>query len=109
MYIRNELLADAESRGIKISSSVVYTALHWVVNTYMYQKKLSVGGFRYDINGNKTTEISVEHQKFAAEKVALIKQNLKNKKKSSRPFKVRTSKPNARTSNARPPASPRKA
>ena len=71
--IRNELIDDAAKRGIEISPSVIYTGLYWVANTYFYQKSLSKGGSRFDMNGNKTTEITEDQIKFAIDKSQQIK------------------------------------
>ncbi|MGR5365863.1 ProQ/FINO family protein [Photobacterium damselae] len=83
MHIRNELIEDAEKRGIEISSSVIYTGLHWVVNTYLYQKALTQGGFRFDMHGNETTEITEDQIKLAKENAEKIKEKRQASRKKT--------------------------
>ena len=76
--IRSELIEDAKAKGIEISACVIYSALHWAVNTYVYQKQLIVSDWRFDMNHNKTTKITPDQKQLAQEKILLIKQRLKN-------------------------------
>ncbi len=71
--IQDALIADAEARALPITLSQIRYCLSAYTKRPAYLKALAAGGTRYDQNGQPCGEVSAEHQREAADRLAEIK------------------------------------
>lgn len=59
---RQQLLADAKVRDIKITSGKLYNAIYWLTSTYQYQLALCKFKTRFDLHGKEAGEVTPEQR-----------------------------------------------
>lgn len=90
--IRDELLKDAESRGVEISNGTIYNAIYWISRTFQYQRSLSVCSHRVDIHGNDVETILPRHKETARNKCSEMSKKRNDKRAQKKPKNSRNSK-----------------
>lgn len=60
--IREQMIADAEARGLDIAVSHIKQGLYDYINRVVYLKALTLGGSRFDITGQPNGEVTPEQQ-----------------------------------------------
>lgn len=71
--IQEALTVDAKARGLPITEKQIRYCLSAYTKRPAYLKALAAGGTRYDQNGQPCGEVSAEHQREAADRLAEIK------------------------------------
>lgn len=63
--IREQMIADAEARGLDITVSHIKQGLYDYINRVVYLKALIPGGSRFDMTGQTNGEVTPEQQQDA--------------------------------------------
>ncbi|MCT1588313.1 ProQ/FinO family protein [Morganella morganii] len=67
--IREQMIADAEARGLDITGGQIKQGLHAYINRKVYLRTLMTGGNRFDMNGQPNGEITPEQADAAEQKL----------------------------------------
>lgn len=67
--IREQMIADAEARGLDITVSHIKQGLYDYINRVVYLKALTLGGSRFDMTGQPKGEVTPEQQQDAQRKL----------------------------------------
>jgi len=67
--IREQMIADAEARGLDITVSHIKKGLYDYINRRVYLKSLTLGGSRFDMTGQPNGEVTPEQQQDAQRKL----------------------------------------
>lgn len=67
--IREQMIADAEARGLDITVSHIKQGLYDYINRVVYLKALALGGSRFDMTGQPNSEVTAEQQQDAQRKL----------------------------------------
>lgn len=67
--IREQMIADAEARGLDITVSHIKQGLYDYINRVVYLKALTLGGSRFDMTGQPNGEVTPEQQQDAQRKL----------------------------------------
>lgn len=67
--IREQMIADAEARGLDITVSHIRQGLYDYINRRVYLKSLTLGGSRFDMTGQPNGEVTPEQQQDAQRKL----------------------------------------
>ncbi|WP_025151655.1 ProQ/FINO family protein [Morganella morganii] len=67
--IREQMIADAEARGLDITVSHIKQGLYDYINRSVYLKALTLGGSRFDMTGQPNGEVTPEQQQDAQRKL----------------------------------------
>lgn len=67
--IREQMIADAEARGLDITVSHIKQGLYDYINRVVYLKALIPGGSRFDMTGQPNGEVTPEQQQDAQRKL----------------------------------------
>ncbi|MEM8224515.1 ProQ/FINO family protein [Morganella morganii] len=67
--IREQMIADAEARGLDITVSHIKQGLYDYINRVVYLKALTLGGSRFDMTGQPNGEITPEQADAAEQKL----------------------------------------
>ncbi|KGP46387.1 ProQ/FINO family protein [Morganella morganii] len=67
--IREQMIADAEARGLDITVSHIKQGLYDYINRVVYLKALALGGSRFDMTGQPNGEVTAEQQQDAQRKL----------------------------------------
>ncbi|MET4862307.1 ProQ/FINO family protein [Morganella morganii] len=67
--IREQMIADAEARGLDITVSHIKQGLYDYINRRVYLKALTLGGSRFDMTGQPNGEVTAEQQQDAQRKL----------------------------------------
>lgn len=67
--IREQMIADAETRGLDITVSHIKQGLYDYINRRVYLKALTLGGSRFDMTGQPNGEVTAEQQQDAQRKL----------------------------------------
>lgn len=67
--IREQMIADAEARGLDITVSHIKQGLYDYINRRVYLKALTLGGSRFDMIGQPNGEVTAEQQQDAQRKL----------------------------------------
>lgn len=67
--IREQMIADAEARGLDITVSHIKQGLYDYINRRVYLKALIPGGSRFDMTGQPNGEVTPEQQQDAQRKL----------------------------------------
>ncbi len=67
--IREQMIADAEARGLDITVSHIKQGLYDYINRVVYLKTLTLGGSRFDMTGQPNGEVTPEQQQDAQRKL----------------------------------------
>lgn len=67
--IREQMIADAEARGLDITVSHIKQGLYDYINRRVYLKALTLGGSRFDMTGQPNGEVTPEQQQDAQRKL----------------------------------------
>lgn len=74
---RQEMIKEAEKKGIKLTNSTAYNALFWITSTIQYKEAIIKNKYRFNIYGEKCSLISDADKTFAAK--ALVSSSYKTK------------------------------
>lgn len=67
--MREQMIADAEARGLDITVSHIKQGLYDYINRRVYLKALTLGGSRFDMTGQPNGEVTPEQQQDAQRKL----------------------------------------
>lgn len=67
--IREQMIADAEARGLDITVSHTKQGLYDYINRRVYLKALTLGGSRFDMTGQPNGEVTPEQRQDAQRKL----------------------------------------
>lgn len=67
--IREQMIADAEARGLDITVSHIKQGLYDYINRRVYLKALTLGGSRFDMTGQPNGEVTPEQRQDAQRKL----------------------------------------
>ncbi len=67
--IREQMIADAEARGLDITVSHIKQGLYDYINRVVYLKALTLGSSRFDMTGQPNGEVTPEQQQDAQRKL----------------------------------------
>lgn len=67
--IREQMIADAEARGLDITVSHIKQGLYDYINRRVYLKALTLGGNRFDMTGQPNGEVTPEQRQDAQRKL----------------------------------------
>ncbi|WP_409265046.1 ProQ/FINO family protein [Morganella morganii] len=67
--IREQMIADSETRGLDITVSHIKQGLYDYINRVVYLKALTLGGSRFDMTGQPNGEVTPEQQQDAQRKL----------------------------------------
>jgi len=67
--MREQMIADAEARGLDITVSHIKQGLYDYINRRVYLKALIPGGSRFDMTGQPNGEVTPEQQQDAQRKL----------------------------------------
>ncbi|HDF2327715.1 TPA: osmoprotectant transporter ProQ [Morganella morganii] len=67
--IREQMIADADARGLDITVSHIKQGLYDYINRVVYLKALALGGSRFDMTGQPNGEVTPEQQQDAQRKL----------------------------------------
>ncbi len=67
--IKEALIADAKVRDLDVPEGQIKQGLHAYINRKLYLRALTLGGNRFDMNGQPNGEITPEQQMVAEQKL----------------------------------------